>query len=1577
MNGICSAGRVVDPLVRSSGCCLSDLQCKKTVAAYRGGVATTQVRKRCKYTLVYSARRFGTQGPSGIGSVRLSATGRGLPCRGAGLDVLAGTVPRLERPAGCSTGAGNETRSVRRLKCWRWMRRGGVRTAESHEHPEDSSESYPLHVFGYSQAARDSVPRSTLPDGTFGCSPGHDSYRVLPAVVYVHRRWAGAEQSAVERAWEGRSWIGVRRVRGHAKNDKKQPKKAKAPKPGQNTASSTMTWYDSLAQTQYKEWEQALTIPALQADPRPGDDCLTNALRAIGLEPWEWAIQPNLKQVLDNVEVPVFAFIQGNWHQHVDGRVGEQGLFLTDALDHGKIAKGLKIHWMPIGNVSLFSDTPMLSSADTKVSSRPKKGPVPKCIHDPQPDGYCGYDAVAWALNDGGAGLLKALCEFINVPNRTDAHPTLPQKRWMGIAELVSLARRFHFSADVVYSENGRQTLEYSIRHHDPKGRLVLGFEDYHWRVLSGSIMHGKKLKPEHVPDDSDDIILAPKLPHNTPLEVVNEEDLLDKAIQAAAAAVVTVPPSACEFHVRIQVRVEQRVEVVGPTRLQKACPFYDCVRCNSRDRAYYEQAWASAQVRDKPRGLSLLSRCVSRSDSILYALFRLHAPSTRVRTQSIGTAQCRLNLCRGCQYWDYKSVDERRSSSAIPLKSAYKLDSAFEEPFFGLEESDRLLQTLHELESAESLFRAEIECLHEVGLRKVARGICVPQFSTTYGEGRGPSKYWHFGDATLPTPDVTWAFIGYTDIAYECSDFGLRGLRFPHQVNYVYGPAMAVRTETGWYHTDSDGRSHACCAPLDTVEYIDYGMYHYRLKPEGVCYSRGLWFSVARLVTLETFHSRGMKPQLRGIHRKAPTLTGIGGPDSHKLQTLLDCAGMAKRLPEDKQYVVNIVRQHLAANDYPHCANARDIVGDALARNRLEDEIYGVVGHAPFSMKRRTYRSCYGCGKEPRGKYRWKHRMCPECSKRQHGSATSSGRMVAMGFDPGKAVTGTIHVPGSERPPKLKKWELVEVLPDEITIPGSWVGDSARRVSFTPDMLAKVWSLQPQDSGRERVRLNAIGVSGANVMVSSSTRYNQLKALCGRAFLKRPLQPDSETWLAAQRLSSILLPLPFDAPIMPLDEWIRSMPSRRRKALERAKIRYEQHGLQDRDLMFKSFVKSEKLPDFTVKDGILMPLDSMSEANISGTPAGMIDRLINGPEDVAHIVAGPAIKPQLSRLKEQWHFEHCLFYASVEPQKLTAWLNRVARAGRIPFWCDFAMFDRTHSRLSWDFVERLYRQIPGLSSDFWKVLLAWRRPRGTMGPIRFRAHTMNASGRDDTALANAVLNGVCMLLSVSAALHGVAVRELTEAMVLETMREVDIAVCGDDTLGFMPQRPKSEMAEIIRRVGENIALFGFSAKLDYSECLWKAVFLGMRPAPVGDHLEWAKTAGRAIYKLGWKLDPSGDGAAWAHGVHEAMARAYCNTPVLYEICRKYCSLRVGAKKTPVLADANKPWDFSASGFIGTPWDGQTLQAFCDAYSAPDRGVTLTPAAVMDCIAEIDRIDTVPMVLDHWVLRHLIATDDL
>jgi hypothetical protein len=907
-------------------------------------------------------------------------------------------------------------------------------------------------------------------------------------------------------------------------------------------------------------------------------------------------------------------------------------------------------------------------------------------------------------------------------------------------------------------------------------------------------------------------------------------------------------------------------------------------------------------------------------------------------------------------------------------LKEA-KLKTAMELVVEAAKEFDRLC--LAEVEQREEASRRSLDREQEEAMQAITATFSLRPFSATFGPHIGPSWAMHFGRDKETERAYPRAMLNLLDSAYECCEEGLAMVRSAHTLPFVYSAAEPLSGLKGYYQRDRKGRAHAACAPLESVDWIDFGRYRFRVELLGFTFAHDQWFRIGRLVILDSFLFK--RERFVAIHRRAELPNVIKGPQQAKSTALFDFAGMAKRMPENLQYTVNIARQQFAANDFPSGFSAREFVETAVARDKIHESQMDTVGFAPFVLRRKTPKSCYGCGVEPSGRYRWKHRMCPSCAKRKFGAATQAGRLVANGYDPGTCTTGTVHVPGSERPPKLKKWASVKLEKKDITIPGSWIGSPERRVAFTKDMLPLVWRFQPQDNGRERVRLNGIGISGANVMVSANTRFNQLKALAGRAFLAREVKPTQTAWNKAEELLPVLLPIPFDRPPMKVEDWIRSMPSRRRKPLEQAAKRYALNGLTKKDLMFKSFVKAEKLPDFAkLKDtDILMPMAPLTPQTSAGVEDGMIDRLINGPEEVAHVVAGPALKPQLGALKEQWHWEHALFYAAVGPELLTKWLNRVATEGKMPVWCDMSMMDRSHSTLSWDFMERRYRQIPGLSADFWTVLKAWRRPKGTMGPIRFQAHTMNASGRDDTSLANGVLNGIVLLLSLAACINHCEIDQLTEAMVVRCMQIVDIAVAGDDSLCWIPLRQESELAQLKKDMQRHIASFGFVAKLECSLCKWKAVFLGMRPLPVGDHLEWTKTAGRALYKLGWMLDPVGDGAAWAHGVCDATARCFANTPILREVCLKYCQLREGAKKTPIRGDENRPWDFLASNYTSGAWDSTTLSSFCEAYSDADMGITLTPESVRDCIAEVDRLSAVPAVVNHWVLRWLVHYDDL
>jgi len=245
----------------------------------------------------------------------------------------------------------------------------------------------------------------------------------------------------------------------------------------------------------------------------------------------------------------------------------------------------------------------------------------------------------------------------------------------------------------------------------------------------------------------------------------------------------------------------------------------------------------------------------------------------------------------------------------------------------------------------------------------------------------------------------------------------------------------------------------------------------------------------------------------------------------------------------------------------------------------------------------------------------------------------------------------------------------------------------------------------------------------------------------------------------------------------------------------------------------------------------------------------------------------------------------------------------------------------------------------------------------------------MNASGRDDTALANAVLNGVATMLSVCAAYHGCSLDELTEAKVLSTLANVRLGVCGDDSLGMLPRWDAARLLAFKAAVAANIREFGFNAKLETSTRIEECVFLGMRPYPVGGQWYWGKTIGRATYKMGWSLQPQlRDVMAHITGIADMHVKCSSHVPILADLALKICELRQGAKRTPVCADKAKPWEWTLES--GVAYDDSTLQCVATLY-----GVTV--ADVRELIGAIHRVERLPAVIDSGLWRRIISMDEL
>lgn len=658
----------------------------------------------------------------------------------------------------------------------------------------------------------------------------------------------------------------------------------------------------------------------------------------------------------------------------------------------------------------------------------------------------------------------------------------------------------------------------------------------------------------------------------------------------------------------------------------------------------------------------------------------------------------------------------------------------------------------------------------------------------------------------------------------------------------------------------------------------------------------------------------------------------------------------------------------------------------------KRDSRLQQVFTDAPgFSVKpRKPRKSCTCCGKPAVPPFKWQWFRCGECKRmlERDGAITILGRQIQDNLVGASGAPGWVNIKSDYLPPNKTKWAKVDVRPGDITaapgepgLPRKPVKVSAKGRKFIelePEDLAKI----PDDSfpAKFEATLCGIGISGTRPRVSKKAHNTMLQALMGRAFLKKPTC-DPAAWAALTTVMYELLP-DLKSEIMTISSWIASMPTRRRRPLIQAAKDYLSRGLLDKDLGFKCFIKTEALASFEPDEN--QEVTAKTEA---------IARMIMGPVDLAHIVAGPILKPKLDRLKEHWGLDNWLTYGSINPQKLQKWLDEASTEEVFVFWCDYAMFDCTHSDHSFDLVERYYVEM-GSSPDFERVMRAWRNPKGRAGIYKFKARTMLASGTDDTALKNAVVNGLVMSMAIAAALAckevtGVTIQDLREAKAI-----CRFSICGDDTLGFLPLSLWGRREQLMTDIEEGIKKFGLVPKLDCSDYLGHGVYLGMRPYNVpyegGRKWVWGRTVGRASYKLSYMIElKKGDPMAWVTGVADQVVRTMGHVPVYSDLCRRILELRKGAKRRVVATDPNKPWQSDETLIEGLTealaYDRDTVHFLMQCYARQtyqqikeNKPMLVVPTVddVYDAIKRIYEVPCLPYNLDHWVLRFFCLFDD-
>jgi len=655
------------------------------------------------------------------------------------------------------------------------------------------------------------------------------------------------------------------------------------------------------------------------------------------------------------------------------------------------------------------------------------------------------------------------------------------------------------------------------------------------------------------------------------------------------------------------------------------------------------------------------------------------------------------------------------------------------------------------------------------------------------------------------------------------------------------------------------------------------------------------------------------------------------------------------------------------------------------LAQNLVKklQDVEKMYPTAPgFATRKRTHHAqCVSCSANPPKKYRWRHRVCQRCENLLlHGAVTWAGAQVIAEDSVGRVPTcapGICKKKNREYPPSKKKWESVDTTTDaevKFSHEKALAGRSRKGVKkysdFERDDLEKLKAYQPDN--KRQLSLAGFGCSGCSPMLSAKTTYNQAKALLGRAFRTPKVSgPAAGVFEWLDQFIPVLLP-EFEAKSLEFEDWLRTMPSKRRKPLSDAHVEYLRTGWQQKYAEFTAFVKQEALPDFSKDDfGIAKMVE-------------MLDRLIQGPSDATHTIAGPILKPLVQKLHEIWHGQNCLFYGSVGPQALHEWLQRLVVKAGVFIWCDYAMYDNTHSEASWAFMERLYKRSAGDAPDFYRVMAAWRQPSGKIGPFKYKARVMNASGRDDTALANAVLNGFAAYLSACAAWLDVPLMSLTPAMVSACKSDIIMSVCGDDSLGSIPDCTQERREKFCKDMAANIAMFGFEAKLQASTKLYDSVYLGQRPYPTEKGWFWGKTIGRSTYKMGWLIDDKQDLMAHLTGIADMHVLCSAHVPVLSDLAQTIVRLRQKAKRTPVKLDPNRPWEWTFKS--GVPYDQKTLEAVVSIYNCRRTATTselsvvdtsITMGEVLGLIEEIQGIQQLPYVIRSPVWERMIWVDDL
>lgn len=606
------------------------------------------------------------------------------------------------------------------------------------------------------------------------------------------------------------------------------------------------------------------------------------------------------------------------------------------------------------------------------------------------------------------------------------------------------------------------------------------------------------------------------------------------------------------------------------------------------------------------------------------------------------------------------------------------------------------------------------------------------------------------------------------------------------------------------------------------------------------------------------------------------------------------------------------------------------------------------------------------------------RHHLCASCSTSLKNQTLRSWLWSLGQAIPGPC-DGYLMIPETELP--LPKMDMdINPHPGKDWNIRTYTGDEELKLLHCYDEAAV-----PAPAGF----LAGFGLSLCQPMCSLKTYICNVRAIVARIFRRNPLTPDPGYWAQLERLATTtpeLLATDTKVEIQPMtfDEWVRGFVPSRQKVLRAAEAAWRASGHCWEAVSwcttraFQLFVKREWLPRSEPDSECLMML------KLSYKP-----RAIQPPEEVCHLVLGPALRAVTHWLKDVWNHHSPIFYASSTPEKLDAWLQHLIENYDNYTWCDYTMFDCTHSRHTWRFLEDFYKRVIPPEWEHYEMFLAvlehLRAPwgntvgkRSSMHKVRakYKGRIMNASGRDDTALANALLNGLVMSISLAAAWFRVDVASLTPDMMSGFFRVSKISIVGDDSIAGIPGTyadgcPLDEA--FYSTVERHIQTFGFLPKFGHSTRWQDIVYLGCRAYKVAGRYHWGPTLGRRLYKHHACLHPEYNPTAWLNGVAEMELLCYNHVPIIRTMAAVVRKLQSNLKVTPYKWDPHQVvWERKAKL---PPPDYNTYVHLAESYS--NERVTTTVEMLFDLEDVILKTDSLPVLLDHPTITNFLLVDDL